>query len=160
MVIFDIETNGLLAELHSVHCVVTFDLRNSTLHAWSGATLKEGISYLQEQKVIAGHNIIGFDLPALFKVYGEWDDVPNVIDTMVVSRFLWPERPWGHHLKGWGKHLGNEKGDFEYTKERFAEFSEEMLEYCIQDVKLNADVYKALEAEYGHSLSEGYNIYS
>ncbi len=107
-----------------------------------------------------GHNIIGFDLPALFKQYGEWEQVPLVMDTQVTSRFLWPERPWGHHLAGWGKHLGNEKGDFAYTVERFAEFSEEMMDYCVQDVMLNVDVYHALEEEYGLTLSDGFNIYS
>ena len=160
MIIFDIETNSLLYELKVIHCIVCQDTQQpSTLHVFRPHELVEGIAHLKEQKAIAGHNIIGFDLPALFKQYGEWDHVPNVIDTQVVSRFLWPERPWGHHLKGWGLHLGIHKGDFPYTIERFAKFSEELLDYCIQDVAVNMEIYKALEAEYGDSLSEGYNIY-
>jgi len=160
MLIFDIETNGLHQHLKQLHCVVLWDSESSCLHPYRPDELYSGLRQLKERKVIAGHNIIGFDLPALFKLYGEWDHVPNVVDTLVLSRFLWPERPWGHSLKGWGKHLGIEKIDFEYTEENFAEFSEEMLAYCIQDVLLNAEVFKALEAEYGHSLSEGYNIYN
>ena len=153
MMIFDIETNSLLPNLKTSGgwgaLRSTTQSNQSELHAFRPHENKQGIQFLKEQKVIAGHNIVGFDLPALFKMHGDWDTVPNVIDTQVTSRLLWPERPWGHHLKGWGLHLGNHKGDFEYTVERFAEFSEEMLEYCIQDVMVNADIYTALEAEYG-----------
>lgn len=163
MTLFDIETNSLTYDLRQVHCIVSLELdspQDNEPRCFRPPHVEEGIAYLKGRKALAGHNIIGFDLPALFKMYGEWDTVPNVLDTLTTSRFLWPERPWGHHLKGWGKHLGNEKGDFEYTVERFAEFSEEMLDYCIQDVMLNRDVYYALEAEYGSSLSEGFAVYS
>lgn len=160
MTIFDIETNSLMPHLSVIHCLVTYELDSEELQVFRPHEIQQGIRYLKGRRALAGHNIIGFDLPALFKMHGEWEHVPNVLDTQIVSRFLWPERPWGHHLKGWGTHLGNEKGDFAYTVERFAQFSEEMLDYCIQDVMVNVDIYHALEAEYGSSLSEGFTVYS
>lgn len=102
-----------------------------------------------------GHNIIGYDLPALWKIEGEWDQVPLITDTLTTSRFLNPERPWGHSLEGWGKHLNEPKGDFK----EFEKFSEEMLEYCIQDVYLNYKVLLELEKEYGNTLP-GFKIYN
>ena len=41
-----------------------------------------------------------------------------------------------HSLKAWGERLGELKGDFGETSD-WKEFSEEMLAYCIQDVKVN-----------------------
>ncbi len=158
--IFDIETNSLLDNLKVVHCVITLEIDSGLMRFFRPHEVPQGVEYLKGRKVLAGHNIIGFDLPALFKMHGQWDRVPPVIDTQLVSRFLWPERPWGHSLSGWGRHLGNEKADFKYTVERFAEFSEEMLDYCEQDVRVNMDIYQALEAEYGTSLSEGFEVYS
>lgn len=103
-----------------------------------------------------GHNIIGYDLPALWKIKGEWDTVPLVLDTLVISRALWPERPWGHSLDAWGNHLGSHKIDFH----NFDEYSEEMLEYCKQDVRLNYLVLKELEKEYGKQFTRGYHVYN
>lgn len=92
-----------------------------------------------------GHNITGFDLPALWKCSGEWDSVPDVLDTLVVSRFLWPERYGGHGLAAWGERLQDHKLDYTGGWE---EFNEEMLTYCEQDVALNFAVLKELEKEY------------
>ena len=71
--------------------------------------------------------------------------MPPIIDTLIVSRLLWPERTWGHGLGAWGKHLGFEKGDFN----KWEEYTEEMGVYCLQDVALNVKVYEALTEEYG-----------
>lgn len=106
-----------------------------------------------------GHNIIGYDLPALWKTNGAWDTVPLVLDTLVLSRALWPERPWGHSLRAWGEHLGEPKGDFT----DFEEYSDEMLNYCEQDVMVNYKILKALEKEYGElsdgAAFKGYSVY-
>jgi len=94
---------------------------------------------LNTYKVAIGHNIAGFDFKALFKLYGllysGW-----VFDTLVLSRLINPERLQGHSLESWGRTLKFLKGVFGETT-NWSEFSEEMLEYCAQDVRLNAVLY-------------------
>ena len=46
-----------------------------------------------------------------------------------------------HNLESWGYRLQIEKGDFNKAND-WSSFSEEMLEYCIQDTKLNKLVYR------------------
>ena len=110
--------------------------------------------------MLVGHNIIGFDLPALWKTTGEWKTVPLVLDTLTVSRFLWPERYGGHSLQAWGQRLGNAK--IEYTG-GWEEANEEMMEYCKQDVLLNLDVLNVINDEYMEQNNgtplQGYSIY-
>jgi hypothetical protein len=48
-------------------------------------------------------------------------------------------------LDAWGKRLGNHKGDFN----EWNRFSQEMLEYCIQDTAVNLSIYKKLLEEQG-----------
>lgn len=85
--------------------------------------------------------------------------MPLILDTLVISRALWPERPWGHSLAAWGEYLGEKKGDFD----DFEEYSEEMLEYCKQDVIVTAKVLHALNKEYGEITNgltlKGYSVY-
>ena len=70
--IFDIETNGLLHDLTSIHCLVIHDVEaNQTLcYNDEGNTepVVRGISRLEEADKIVGHNIIGYDIPAIKKL--------------------------------------------------------------------------------------------
>jgi len=61
-----------------------------------------------------------------------------------MSQTLRYTRTHKHGLAGWGEYLGNKK--IEYSD--WSAFSEEMLQYCIQDCKVNLDVYKVLLKEY------------
>ena len=154
--LFDLETNGLLPNISKVHCAVLMPLGTGLTEQtqYPPPQLDLAVRQLRSARCLVGHNIIGFDLPALWKVKGPWDTVPLVLDTLVVSRFLWPERPWGHSLEGWGKHLGYPKIDFH----DYEEYSPEMLEYCTRDVLLNYRVLLELEKEHGSPL-EGFKIF-
>lgn len=179
--IFDIEADGLLPTVKQIHCVVILELPagqwegsettqlshsnkatpstmaqrlRPQLQKYGPDQIPEAIAELKSAQTLVGHNIIGYDLPAIWKCRGGWNEVPLILDTLVVSRFLWPERPWGHALASWGEHLGNPKIEFD----QWDEFSEEMLEYCAQDVSVNYDIFKALEKEHGSPL-QGYSVY-
>lgn len=168
-ILFDLETNGLLQEVTKIHCGVVLPIRlthsgewemHSTPQAFRPHQISALVAELQQANLLVGHNITGYDLPALWKVNGDWNSVPDVLDTLVVSRFLWPERYGGHGLGAWGERLGNQK--IEYDK-GWEDFNEEMLVYCEQDVMLNFAVLKELEKEYkeqqhGSALT-GYSIY-
>ena len=143
-------------------CVVVRDLDTDevwTLSSESGDTItKEDMqSVLKNTKEIIGHNQIKFDLLAL-KLFGvldysvgylDEDDTlfgkpVKITDTLVRSRLFNPDRYGGHSLDAWGKSLGEYKGDFK----DFDKYSEEMLDYCIQDTKVTSLIYKKLEDEY------------
>lgn len=65
---------------------------------------------------------------------------------MILSRLLNPSIEGGHSLKAWGQRLKNAKIDFE-VEDFDAGWTQEMQDYCIQDVELTADLYKYLYNE-------------
>ena len=146
-----------------LHCLVLQPLPlpqspptiSSSPTLYVGSELTEGLTQLRNANCLVGHNIIGFDLPALFKL-GLWDGpVPLVIDTLIVSRLLWPERTWGHGLGAWGKHLSFEKGDFH----EWEKYTDEMGAYCLQDVAVNVKVFEALTEEWSEDFLPKMEVY-
>jgi DNA polymerase-1 len=89
---------------------------------------------------IIGHNIIGYDIPALKKLWNVDFTDKKVTDTLVMSRLAEPSRQGGHSLDSWGEQLGCPKGDYN----DWLNFSQDMVEYCQQDVRVNELVYKKL----------------
>ena len=139
-IVFDIEADGL--HPNNVWCIVAKEL-DGKIHTFDNTQIHEGIKFLQEAETLIGHNIIGYDIPVLEKLY----DVKfncNVEDTLVMSRLFNPVRENGHALKAWGWRVGMLKQE---QPEDFDSYTPEMLEYCIQDVKLNEAVYKFLIKE-------------
>ena len=139
-IVFDIEADGL--HPNNVWCIVAKEL-DGKIHTFDNTQIHEGIKFLQEADTLIGHNIIGYDIPVLEKLY----DVKfncEVEDTLVMSRLFNPVRENGHALKAWGWRVGMLKQE---QPEDFDSYTPEMLEYCIQDVKLNEAVYKFLIKE-------------
>lgn len=99
----------------------------------------------RQATTLIGHNIIGYDLPLLKRLYG-WEPDPHVkvIDTLVLSRLLNPDRG-SHSLAAWGERLGYPKGEYE----DWSRYTPEMLSYCQRDVELTRQVYLALLEEMG-----------
>ena len=142
--VFDIETDDLDAK--KVWCLVAKDLDSEQLYTFGPDQIDEGCELLCNADELIGHNIIGFDLPVLrnltrFKTLGVGQ---KVVDTLVLSRLFNPVREAGHGLKPWGYKLGSGKIEFDKFDQGF---SNEMLDYCIQDVNLNCKVYYALREE-------------
>ena len=163
--IFDIETNGFLKDMTTVHCIVTKDTETKQVVSYRAGypyELEEGLGDLDSGQVIVGHNIIGFDIPALQKIYKGFN--PNqdkVLDTLVLSRLIYsdlrekdglnvasgllPAKLWGSHsLKAWGYRLGILKGDLGTETDRFDVLTQEMLEYCERDVEVTEALYNHL----------------
>lgn len=88
-----------------------------------------------------GHNIIEFDAPQLKRIWDIDLGDDNLIDTLILSRLYSPNLEDGHSLEAWGKRLGSNKIEFK----DFSTFSEEMLTYCIQDVRLTTKLYGFLK---------------
>ena len=64
-------------------------------------------------------------------------------DTWLASLVLNYRRPHKHGLAGWGEHLKYPKFQFD----DWSGFSDEMMTYCVRDVKLNTEVFKILAKE-------------
>ena len=138
-VFIDIETDSLDAT--KIYCAVT--LEGGKYIEWiSGTTLQE---YLDDAIVVA-HNGLSFDFPVLAKLWNVRLKLENMRDTLVLSMMDNPAREGGHSLKSWGERLGSAKIDFD----DFSQYTEEMLEYCKQDVKLCSQVYNYLQ----HTLQD------
>lgn len=153
-VVFDVETDGFLDEATRVHCLVIRDVQSGELLASCTDdsddfdSIEKGLEILSQADRLYGHNIIGFDLPVLQKIYPDWSYTGEVIDTLVVSRFRYAhmnELDWKqnripkqyrglHSLASWGHRLKLFKGDY---KGGFESWNPEMHAYCEQDVILN-----------------------
>lgn len=169
MLYFDIETDGLLDTLTKGHCLVIIDQDNN-ISAYPPATFKKGamrlIQALKDGDTICGHNIINYDIPALGKLYPEFrikrEWRPQIFDTLVMARLIYgniddsdharvrngtlPVKLLGRQsLKAWGYRLGELKGTYGEKEDAWAEFSEEMLSYCVQDVTVTKKLYEYLD---------------
>ena len=162
-IIFDIEADGLFREsktkvwdeelrknfmvilpkLTRVWCIVAKDIESGTVYKFPPSKIKEGVAFLHQAETLIGHNIIGYDIPVLEKLY-DFDFKGKIEDTLVMSRLFNPVRENGHSLGTWGYRVGCPKLE---QPALFSEYTEEMLTYCVGDVNLNHKVYDALKQE-------------
>jgi DNA polymerase I-like protein with 3'-5' exonuclease and polymerase domains len=136
LITLDIETN---TSHDTIWIVVTQDVETGEmLEHYSVETLEP---LLRDSECVIGHNIIGFDAPVLEKQWSLKIPTEKLKDTLVLSRLWHPSLEGGHSLDSWGKRFGDHKIDFhDYD----AGLSDEMVEYCRQDVALTTRLYKHL----------------
>jgi hypothetical protein len=159
--IFDLETNGLLHDLSCIHCLVIHNIEadQTTVYNDTGNAepIVRGVSFLEEADCIVGHNVIGFDIQAIKKLYPWFEPEGTVIDTLLLSRLYhadlltidkkrnWkgmPAQLYGRHsLEAYGYRLGEYKGSFSKTTD-WKEWSQEMEDYCVQDVVVTKKLCK------------------
>ena len=149
--VFDIETDGLDAT--KIFCISTMDVDKETQENFDVNSISDGITYLQKADKLIGHNVIGFDIPVIKKLHDVDLLDKKIIDTLVLSRLFNPVRG-AHSLEAWGYKLGFPKIEFN----EYDEYSEEMMQYCANDVKLNFKVYEALKRESKGFTSESVNL--
>jgi DNA polymerase-1 len=179
--IFDLETDGLLDEVTKVHCLVIKDTDTNEVHVFTNDRMEDRISagllFLSKYDgCIIGHNVIKYDIPVIKKLYPWFEfEEKNVVDTLVLARLVYanikehdvklmdsgklPKKLYGSHsLEAWGNRLGNYKGDYTGGWEVF---TQEMLNYCIQDVhvthtllnKLNGKEFSQQSIELEHQVA-------
>ena len=160
-IILDIETDGLLDTCTKVHCLVMkVESTNHIEVATTDSEIKKAVDKLRTSHII-GHNILGFDLEVLERFYGLSVPINQVTDTLILSRLIYSDirnedasvrrlepRLWGSHsLEAWGYRLEHYKGDFGSKEEDFQELSQEMIDYCKNDVELTDILWKNLSGK-------------
>ena len=189
-IVLDLESNDLLSEMldfssfpyklkpdAKLWCVVLRDAYTNEVLAEE----KENITKEWLQKSLEGcthligHNVLKFDFLVL-KLFGVLDYTVGyldeedtlfgkpvtLVDTLIVSRLLNPDRFGGHSLESWGERTGASKMDFrgELIKRgiipkdspkgfEFKNYTPIMLTYCLQDTEVNKNTFFYLLEEIG-----------
>ena len=158
--IFDLESDGLLNDVTTIHCLCIHDLDEAETYTYNNQGDKEpivrGIQQLTDADSIIGHNIIGYDNPVISKLYPWFSTPACCIDTLLLSRLYhadmmaldkkhnWRNMPlklYGRHsLESYGYRLGEYKGEFAKETD-WKDWSEEMEQYCEQDVKVTTKLW-------------------
>lgn len=150
--VIDIEANGLneitlgskgqpVKEGNIIWCVVCVDIDTDKMYSFTPFNLKECKALLEKATLIVGHNILSFDIIMLQRILGISFKC-DYWDTLVVSKIMYPDinnHPLGDNsLESWGRYLNNPKQNYTGGWENF---SDEMLQYCQQDVRLGKEIY-------------------
>lgn len=172
MLMFDIETNGLLKEVNVLHCMCVYDTENQKMHRFDPTNVEDGVKMLQDEidkgGMLCGHNIIDYDIPALEKLYPKLFHIPyekqgQVVDTLVLARLIYsnidtidlglmksgklPKTLYkSHKLMAWGYRLGVLKGTYGEQEDAWVVYNPEMLDYNEQDVWVTKALYEKLTA--------------
>lgn len=129
--VVDIETDGF--DYTKIHCIAAS--RGKSLK--STASYKTMVSYLSKAKIIVGHNIVRFDIPALEEMLGIKIKA-KLVDTLALSWYLEPNRAM-HGLEWWGEEFG-------VPKPKVVDWEgltvEEYLHRCEEDVKINTKLWE------------------
>ena len=67
--VIDVETNGFLDTLDTVHCIVCKDIETGKVYEFNPDNLEAGLQLIKKATLLIGHSILGFDIPALNKVF-------------------------------------------------------------------------------------------
>ncbi len=171
-IVFDLETNGLIHDATRIHCASLhwgednrtesfnderYSEKAKELPMGSNYSITTALSYLEVADVLVGHNIIGFDIPVIKRIYHWFDPRGTIVDTLLLSRLYhpnlldidkkhaWPHMPlqlYGRHsLEAYGYRLGEYKGNFGKTTD-WKDWSQEMQDYCEQDVAVTVKLCK------------------
>lgn len=157
---YDVETDGLLPELTVIHSIAITDLKTGEEFYYGPAvdpshekwtpllgnptgTVSDGVRRLEGAYRIIAHNQITFDILAIEKLYPDFKRPPQVWDSFVAAKVVWPYdvlagpdfdkarkglMPMSlvkrHSLKAWGYRLGDNKDDYDGDRTKYPEPSD------------------------------------
>jgi DNA polymerase-1 len=173
--VFDLETNGLLDRPDlRVLCGAAIDVDTGQEWTSDDLAIDQFVGVLQQADELIGHNIAGFDIRVLERLHG-FKCPRRFYDTLLVSRsryhsdmlertaryrngggrteaereLVFPRKhlnPKGiHGLKAWGYRLGYKKGELLEREGAQESYSDELLDYCLRDVRLTVKVWQRLQ---------------
>lgn len=145
-VICDIETDSLQAKI--IHCICCLDVDTREVFTFTNVD-KSSTDWTEFSKTVGkwiGHNFLGFDAPVINKLTNARIKLSQIEDTLILSRIVSPIRKGGHSLKAWGNFLGNAKIEFD----DFSKLTQEMIDYCKQDLYVCEDIRNYLMKDLIH----------
>lgn len=94
--VFDIEADGFLEKMTNIHCVWSYEVNkkswlNSADTDSGDLYLIQHLELLQEADYLIGHNIIGYDIPAIQKIYPWFKPKGILVDTLIISQLVYPK---------------------------------------------------------------------
>lgn len=133
--IFDIEADNLLDDVTKIHCLsIGKVLKSGEVRVVSTTDYDEMRDFFLNKDIIkVGHNIISYDQEVIIKVLGIQPTEKNLIDTLLLSWYLYPNRNT-HGLKDFGEDFGIPKPPVEDWQEQPVEV---YIHRCEEDVKIN-----------------------
>lgn len=146
--VVDVESNGLLDVADTIWAIAgkKLDEDEWVLYSHSdwGSSIEGVLDFLDRKDALCFHNGIKFDRPLIHKLTDRWLQ-PKIIDTLVMSKVLYPDRPGGHSVKNLAKyfHLNEEKVE----QEQWEEFEDNMIERVESDVRMQEQIYRHLLEE-------------
>ena len=164
-IVFDLETTAIpstgVKDIQQIHCIAATCIETGEKLFAQQPNLSAAIDMLQSAHTLIGHNIIGFDIPVLKAFFPSFNPKGKIVDTLVMARALWhdviikdfgrvkagrlPPRLKGRHsLEAYGHRLGILKGDYGDKEDAWDVYTDEMGEYCVQDVAVTAALYKRI----------------
>ena len=110
------------------------------------------IQLLEEADFVIMHNAIDHDWRVIRNILGYEIPKEKIIDTLVLSRFNWPDRPGPHgkffarphSVEAWGERFGIPKPEHE----DWSRYSEEMRHRCEQDTEIQFKMFEYLIKEF------------
>ena len=178
-VIFDIEGDGLLyasgskKQVTQVWCLAAVDWVTGEEFYWGvdQGNVEDGVRFLAECEITVGHNAIGYDYPALERLYPWFKRPAKAWDSIIIAKAYWPPdalieqdmkliargRMPGHMLKrhsleAWGYRTGMHKGDYEGG---FDEWCPAMSEYLMGDIRGTLALWQLILRKLGWLVPEG-----
>ena len=160
---FDIEANGLLDKATKIHCIVAIDLDSDTINEYGPNEVNKALQYLTSAGYLTGHNICGYDLPLLKKLYDWEPSCKRIADTLIAGRLILPNVSEidGKIAKIYNKKLGKLHGRYSLEAwgarldipkigtgiEDWKEWTKETQERCVGDVKITKELWNFLQPD-------------
>jgi DNA polymerase I len=159
--VWDLETDNLYDDVTKIHCLVLYDINRDQTFTYGPDSIAAGLEHLATADVLIGHNILFYDIPVIRKLYPFYTfAAARIIDTLICTRLIWPKEKLyetdeeqytqvpaklrgSASLKAWGYRLSDYKIEFK----DFTEYSQEMLDYCIQDVNVTTKLLKHIQKQ-------------
>ena len=137
----DIETDAIKAKV--IHCIVAQNIDTGEILVWHKDTLELFANWSRGVDIFVMHNGVSFDAPVLNKLLGSTIPLKKIRDTLILSQLADASIDGGHSLDAWGKRLGFPKQECS----DFSVYTQDMLNYCVNDVKLTTKLYKYLQSK-------------
>ena len=159
--VLDLESDGLYDSVTVIHCIVIHDIYANQTYKYGPTDITAALEHLANADVLIGQNILFYDIPVLQKLFPDTAKFRGrIIDTLICTQLIWPKEvlydldteqypevpknlKGRAGLKAWGYRLSNYKIEFK----DFSEYSEEMLAYCEQDVRVTLQLFQLIQKQ-------------